>query len=179
MHLKKSGVFISYIFISAFVSAQNHEVGFSTMELKNLNWNPGISIQNNDKSFRLKWGGRIQYDHAFFRQNKELDRQEGKLASGNGTEFRRVWLSNAGTLYQNTDFGINVSFEGGRVAFRGVYLKLSDSALGGQPKDGSNQRTTSLRGAHEQQPPLVFRTNSKCGLCANFQQRLDGLQRFF
>ena len=136
MHLKKSVVFISYIFISAFVSAQNHEVGFSTMELKNLNWNPGISIQNNDKSFRLKWGGRIQYDHAFFRQNKELDRQEGKLASGNGTEFRRVWLSSTGAFYQNTDFGINVSFEGGRVAFRGVYLKLSDLPWVGNLKMG-------------------------------------------
>ena len=84
MDLKKSGVFISLLFTIGIASAQNKEVGFSTMELKNLNWNPGISIQNNDKSFRFKWGGRIQYDHAFFQQNKELDRQEGKLASGNG-----------------------------------------------------------------------------------------------
>jgi phosphate-selective porin OprO/OprP len=136
MYLKKNSVFISFLFTIGIVSAQNQEVDFSNMELKSLDWNPGISIQNNDKSFRFKWGGRIQYDHAFFRQNKELDRQEGKLASGNGTEFRRVWLSNAGTFYQNTDFGINVSFEGGRVAFRGVYLKLRNLPWAGNLKVG-------------------------------------------
>ena len=136
MHLKKSCIFISYILISAFVSAQNQGVDLSTKGFKNLEWNPDISIQNNDNSFRLKWRGRIQYDHAFFRQSKELDRQEGKLASGNGTEFRRVWLSNAGTFYQNTDFGINVSFEGGRVAFRGVYLKLRNLPWAGNLKVG-------------------------------------------
>jgi phosphate-selective porin OprO/OprP len=97
-------------------------IGFS--QETTVDWKSGLTLQSKDASFKMKIGGRIQYDHAFYYQNEALESVHGALLTENGTKFRRAWLSNVGTLYNHVDFGLFVSFEGGKVGFRGAYMGL-------------------------------------------------------
>jgi phosphate-selective porin OprO/OprP len=97
-------------------------IGFS--QETSVDWKSGLTFQSTDANFKMKIGGRIQYDHAFYSQNDALESVYGSLLTENGTKFRRAWLSNVGTLYNNLDFGLFVSFEGGKVGFRGAYMGL-------------------------------------------------------
>jgi phosphate-selective porin OprO/OprP len=97
-------------------------IGFS--QETTVDWKSGLTLQSKDASFKMKIGGRIQYDHAFYSQDNVLESAQGPLLTENGTKFRRAWLSNVGTLYNYVDFGLFVSFEGGKVGFRGAYMGL-------------------------------------------------------
>ncbi len=97
-------------------------IGFS--QETTVDWKSGLTFQSTDANFKMKIGGRIQYDHAFYTQNDALESIQGSLLTENGTKFRRAWLSNVGTLYDQVDFGLFVSFEGGKVGFRGAYMGL-------------------------------------------------------
>ncbi|WP_139957092.1 OprO/OprP family phosphate-selective porin [Flavicella sediminum] len=101
-----------------------------------INWKSGLTLQSADNNFKVKIGGRIQYDHAFFSQNNELEQATAPLMTKNGTQFRRVWLSNTGTIYGNVDFGLYVAFENGRVGLRGAYVGVKDIPVLGSIRVG-------------------------------------------
>lgn len=111
-----------------------HFVVFS--QETNIDWKSGLTLQSNDANFKMKIGGRIQYDHAVYNQNEDLESLHGPLATKNGTKFRRAWLSNVGTLYKNVDFGLFVALEGGKVGFRGAYMGLKNIPLLGHIRVG-------------------------------------------
>jgi|GEM_PF-3264987 len=58
MRLSKSYFF--FIFMLTGISLFSQENSF------NSKWDKGIQIESKDKQFKLKFGGRIMIDHAFF-----------------------------------------------------------------------------------------------------------------
>ena len=131
-------------------------IGFS--QETTVDWKSGLTFQSTDANFKMKIGGRIQYDHAFYTQNDALESIQGSLLTENGTKFRRAWLSNVGTLYDQVDFGLFVSFEGGKVGFRGAYMGLKKIPFLGKHSRRSTERTFAVRSFHKQQTSFVFGT---------------------
>jgi len=100
---------------SLFVSAQEEN-------LFNVKWDNGFKIESADKNFKLKFGGRIMWDNAFFFQDDDLEEAFGEL--NNGSEFRRARLFHSGTVYKNMNYKIQLDFAGGKVVFKDVYMGL-------------------------------------------------------
>ncbi len=89
-------------------------------------WDNGFKLESQDKQLALKFGGRLMLDHAYFFQNDKLDTNFGVLVSKNGTEFRRARLFFSGTVYSNVEFKFQLDFASGDVAFKDVYIGLTD-----------------------------------------------------
>ncbi len=92
-------------------------------------WKNGIKLESKDKAFKLKFGGRIMVDHAYFSQNKSLDRAYGELTSSNGTEFRRARFFSSGILYENINYKLQLDFTGGKVSMKDAYIKIKKIPL--------------------------------------------------
>jgi len=92
-------------------------------------WKEGIRFDTADGAFKIKLGGRIQNDWAFFDLDDDLDDQVGEFEDG--AEFRRARLYVSGTIYQNIEFKAQYDFAGGEVDFKDVYLGLTDLPFGG------------------------------------------------
>jgi phosphate-selective porin OprO/OprP len=87
-------------------------------------WDNGLRFQSEDGSFKLKMGGRIMNDWAFFNQD---DAHE--VAFGNwqdGTEFRRTRLYVSGTVYDNVIFKAQYDWAGGETSLKDVYIGVDD-----------------------------------------------------
>ncbi len=85
-------------------------------------WSNGYKVTSADKNFKMKFGGRIQWDNAFFSYDKVLDTLYGDLK--NGSEFRRVRFFNQGSVYGNVKYKLQLDFGGGKVTFKDVYISL-------------------------------------------------------
>ncbi len=73
----------------------------------------GIGVQSKDGNFSFKINGRVQTDYTSYTRDKtEL---------GDGTEFRRVYLSGAGALW-DWEYKIEADFANDGVALQDVYL---------------------------------------------------------
>ncbi len=86
-----------------------------------------MRLANADKSFKLRWGGRIHNDYAFFSQDDELTAAVGSIP--NGTEFRRAEFYSEGIIYDSIEYKIEMEFAGG-LAFEDVYIALLDLPIG-------------------------------------------------
>ena len=91
-----------------------------------VKWDNGFKVESLDKKFKLKFGGRIQVDHAYFNQNEELDISYGPLESTTGTEFRRLRFFISGTIYQSVEFKLNVDFAGGESRLKDAYIGVKN-----------------------------------------------------
>jgi phosphate-selective porin OprO/OprP len=87
-----------------------------------LYWKEGLRMETADKQFKLKIGGRIMNDWAWFDVDDEIDAVAGE--NENGTEFRRARLYLAGEIYENVIFKAQYDFAGGDAAFKDVYVGL-------------------------------------------------------
>ncbi len=85
-------------------------------------WDNGFKLQSADKNFKLKFGGRIQYDVAYINQSDSLTAQFGEIT--NGAEFRRVRLFNSGTIYSNVKYKLQLDFAAGKIVFKDVYIEF-------------------------------------------------------
>jgi phosphate-selective porin OprO/OprP len=92
----------------------------------NFKWDNGFKLESNDKKFKLKFGGRIQLDHAYFNQNDELDASYGTLERATGTEIRRLRFFISGTIYQSVEFKLNVDFAGGEARLKDAYIGVKN-----------------------------------------------------
>ena len=97
-------------------------------------WKDGIRADTADKSVRLKIGGRIMNDWAFFGVDDDL--QAAKGAFDDGTEFRRARLYVAGEVYGNVIFKAQYDFAGGDADFKDMYVGLKDLPGGATLKIG-------------------------------------------
>jgi len=113
---------IQKIFI--FLLVFNSIVIFSQENPFNFKWDKGFKLENKDKSFKFKFGGRIMLDNAFMSQDENLDLIFGELETTSATEIRRARLFFSGEAYNNVTFKLDMGFEGGKVAFKDVYLGL-------------------------------------------------------
>jgi len=109
------------LLISTITFAQKQEKKESPFSFK---WNNGFKLESADKNFKLKFGGRIMADHAFFSQNSDLESTFGELETKSGTEFRRARFFTSGTLYKNIDFKLQIDFASGNVDLKDAYIGI-------------------------------------------------------
>jgi phosphate-selective porin OprO/OprP len=105
-------------------------------------WNEGLRLDTADGAFKLKIGGRIQNDWAFFEQDRRLENQIGNMQDG--TEFRRAWLYISGTVYDRVEFKVQYDFSGGETDFKDVYLGLNRLPVVGNVRVGHFKEPFSL-----------------------------------
>ena len=95
-------------------------------------------------NFQLKFGGRIQNDWGWFGQDDDLEDIAGVEEKGigpighleDGTEFRRVRLYFAGTVYKNVFFKAQYDFAGGGTGIRDMYIGLKNLSVLGSLRVG-------------------------------------------
>jgi len=85
-------------------------------------WDNGFKFSSDDGNFKLNFGGRIMYDDATWKTNFS-----GLDETFTGSEFRRVRLYNAGQVYKNIKYKVQLDFAGGGVAFKDVYIEILDA----------------------------------------------------
>jgi phosphate-selective porin OprO/OprP len=101
-----------------------------------IKWDNGFKVESEDKKFKLKFGGRIMLDHAYFSQDDDLDEGFGELESKDGTEFRRARLFISGVLYKNVEFKFNVDFAGGLARMKDAYIGIKNIPVVGRVRVG-------------------------------------------
>ncbi|HPR64757.1 MAG TPA: porin [Thermoanaerobaculia bacterium] len=106
--------FAQVIFLSGLMMAGGQDLTVS--------WDRGLKLTSEDKSFELKIGGRLQNDWTFFSADQSVEEISGNLEDG--SEFRRAYLTIAGTMYGNIEFKAEYDFAGGDADFKDVYLGL-------------------------------------------------------
>ena len=105
-----------FVFIFSLTIARGQDAGKLTAKWKN-----GLVVENSDKSFSFKFGGRIQYDVMFIKQDDTLDNY---FPAMNGSEFRRARLYTKGTIYKNIKYKFQIDFAPGMVVLKDVYLQF-------------------------------------------------------
>ncbi len=109
-----------------------------------IKWDNGFKLESQDKQFSLKFGGRIMIDHAYFFQDDQLDTNFGPLPSKSGTEFRRARIFMSGNVYNNVEFKLQLDFAGGDVAFKDMYIGLTEVPAVGSIRIGHVKEPFSL-----------------------------------
>ncbi len=115
---------------------------FSAPNTMRTYWQDGLRLDSNDGSFKLKIGGRIQHDWAFFDADGRIEDRVGEL--DDGTEFRRARLYLSGTIYDNTEFKLQFDFADGDSDFKDVYLGLRNVPVVGSVRVGHFKEPFSL-----------------------------------
>ncbi|MEN8123857.1 MAG: porin [Bacteroidota bacterium] len=101
-----------------------------------VKWDNGFKIESQDKNFKLKFGGRIHLDHAYFSQDNDLDAAFGELESNDGTEFRRARFFISGVLYKNVEFKLQMDYAGGAAKMKDVYIGVKNIPIVGRIRVG-------------------------------------------
>ncbi|HMO50015.1 MAG TPA: porin [Kiritimatiellia bacterium] len=96
-------------------------------------WRNGFIFEQPDKAFRLRVGGRMQMDTAFFSADEALDEAKGPF--DDGIKFRRARLFLSGTLYDNFEFLTEYDFAGG-TQFRTLYMGVKNIPVIGNVRAG-------------------------------------------
>jgi phosphate-selective porin OprO/OprP len=133
MKYLKNYILIILLLMGAISVAQEQEKKENSFSAK---WDNGFKLESADKNFKLKFGGRIMVDHAFFSQNNELDTAFGELTTKNGTEFRRARLFTSGTIYNNVDFKLQIDFVGGKATLKDAYMGIKKIPVFGNIRVG-------------------------------------------
>ncbi len=97
-------------------------------------WKDGVRMETEDGRFKLRLGGRIHQDWAWFKQDTSIARAFGN--SQDGTEFRRARLYLSGLLYDAVSFKAEYDFADGDSDLKDVYMALSDVPVVGHIRVG-------------------------------------------
>jgi phosphate-selective porin OprO/OprP len=89
-----------------------------------VSWQEGLRLETQDKVFKLRMGGMIQNDWAWMGEDDRLKAVLGDL--GDGTEFRRIRLYTAGTIYKLFQFKLQLDFAGGDADLKDAYISLKE-----------------------------------------------------
>jgi phosphate-selective porin OprO/OprP len=130
MKLKFLPIFFGFLFFQVSAQEKSDPNPFS------VKWDNGFKVDSQDKNFKLKFGGRIMWDHAYFDQDDDLDASFGELESMDGTEFRRVRFYFSGLLYKNFEFKLNVDFAGGVTRLKDAYIGVRNLPVVGTVRVG-------------------------------------------
>lgn len=84
-------------------------------------WNQGMTVESSDKNFKMKFGGRIQYDIMFIDENDSL---KNRFDGQDGTELRRARFSTSGQLYSNIKFKLQVDFVNNALQIKDAYIDI-------------------------------------------------------
>ncbi len=113
-------------------------------------WSEAFKFETPDKAFSLKFGGRIHYDMAWFKQDEELETRFGDKKSG--TEFRRVRFYNQGTVYKTVNYKLQLEFAGGEIGFKDVYIEYTGIPYLGALRAGQMKEPFRLEVIHSSNP---------------------------
>ena len=110
-------------------------------------WSDGLALQSADKNFKVKIGGRIMNDWAWFSQSDSNEAYYGNIQDG--TEFRRARLGMSGTFQKYILFKAEFEFAGAaragkEVAFKDVYVGVSDVPVLGTIQVGHQKEPIGL-----------------------------------
>ncbi len=97
-------------------------------------WKNGLNFETMDESVKLKIGGRIQNDWAYFAEDGSLERRYGDI--NDRVEFRRARLFISGTINDNVEFKAQYDFAGGDTDFKDVYMGLKKLPVVGNLRVG-------------------------------------------
>jgi len=97
-------------------------------------WKDGIRMKTDDGAFKLKLGGRVYNDWAFYSQDKESKQVIGDIPDG--VEIRAARLYVAGTIYERVGFKGQYDFAGGKVGLKDVYIEIKSLPAVGNYKVG-------------------------------------------
>jgi phosphate-selective porin OprO/OprP len=89
----------------------------------NVYWDKGLHLDSQDGAFKLKIGGRLQTDFASIKGDSAIENAVGPLTDG--TEVRRLYLAFSGSIYDNTDYAIELDFAAAKVQINNAYLQFS------------------------------------------------------
>lgn len=116
--------------------AQDKDTGFDAY------WEKGYHLDSKDGNFKLKFGGRIQYDKAFFFQDDAIETEFG--AFENASEFRRVRFANEGTIYKFIFYKLEFDFASGHADVTDAFITLTDLPAIGNIRIGHQKEPFSL-----------------------------------
>ena len=85
-------------------------------------WDEGLRFRTADKVFKLRIGGRIQNDWAFFSEDNDIKEVIGKLEDG--TEIRRARFYIRGQIHEYVEFKLQYDLTGGETTPRDVYIGI-------------------------------------------------------
>ena len=105
-------------------------VMFSTFSLTaqsdwdEVKWDNGMKIENPEKGYKIKFGGRIMFDilSAWPEQNGVIDTL---ISGGSGVEFRRLRFFSAGQIYTNIKYKLQFDFAGGSPFLKDAYITIT------------------------------------------------------
>ncbi len=94
--MKKYFIFFIAALFCSVINGQDEE-----KPIWEAKWSNGAQINRSDGKFKIKFGGRVQFDVMNIWQNTSLDNE---FEAENGAEFRRIRLYSSGTIYGNIKF---------------------------------------------------------------------------
>ncbi len=108
----------------------------NSQDLKNFNvyWDNGLKIDSHDGNFKIKMGGRIQYDIMWIHQDDSLNKY---FDAHNGAELRRARFYTSGTIYKNIKFKLQVDFAGSKTVVKDAYIRLTKLPVVGNIQVGN------------------------------------------
>ncbi|MEA3496367.1 MAG: porin, partial [Bacteroidota bacterium] len=116
-------VFISFLLVNVFGQSKF-----------NSEWDNTYKFSSDDGQFKLKFGGRLMTDWAIFSQDDSMESNFGELKPG--AEFRKIWFYNSGQIYNNIKYKVQLSFDGGEVVLKDVFIEMTDIPLLGNIRFG-------------------------------------------
>lgn len=85
-------------------------------------WKDGFRADSADGNFKMKLGGRMQYDAGFFEADPGLEAANGDF--DNGTELRRARLEVEATAYERFIFKTQYDFADGDANIKDMYMGI-------------------------------------------------------
>lgn len=116
-------LFISVLFSVSLTHTHAQEKEKTPFTFK---WDNGFVVENKEEGHKLKFGGRIMVDHAYFWQDEDLDTNVGMLESKSGTEFRRARFYMSGTIYHNVEFKLQVDMANGKTSLKDAFVGIKN-----------------------------------------------------
>lgn len=105
-------------------------------------WKDGIRMETADGNFKLKLGGRIQYDAAFLGSDSDLEDAVGSFKDE--TELRRARLELEGLIYERFVFKSQYEFVGSKANVKDMYIGINGLPFLGDLKLGQVKEAFSI-----------------------------------
>lgn len=86
-----------------------------------IHYHHGLELKSSDDRFKIKMGGRIQFDIMGIYQNPSLSEA---FEAHSGAEFRRLRWYTSGTLYGNIKFKLQFDFSRGDAGVKDAYIEV-------------------------------------------------------
>lgn len=105
-------------------------------------WNGKLTAESKKAGFKIRLGGRIHAEAAFFDRKKAVQNAVGPI--DDGFQLRRVRISLFGTLYKYVEYKTQYEFTRGTSSFRDIYVGLKSIPYIGTIRFGQQKEPFNL-----------------------------------